>query len=51
MGKIFERTARTLLYTALMFGMYKIISFEAMIAFGFAVLMVSLDESISEIKK
>lgn len=44
MGKLFERVARTLFYTALFFGVYKLISFEVMIVFGFAVLIAALDE-------
>lgn len=44
MGKLFERVTRMLFYTALLFAVYTLIGFEVMIAFGFAILIVGVDE-------
>lgn len=44
MGKLFERVARMLLYTALLFAVYTLIGFEVMITFGFAIIIVDVDE-------
>ena len=43
-GILFERAARILFYSALLFGVYKIISFEVMIMFGFAMIIISIEE-------
>ena len=50
MGKLFERVARILFYTALFCGVYYFLSFEAMTAFGFGVLIVTMDELNEKIK-
>ena len=44
MGKLFERVARIIFYSALLFIVYKLNSFELMIIFGLAALIAATDE-------